>query len=138
MQKEAVRIKRVVANVHPVIGHKRTLGQKAADRLTSFAGSWTFIILFFILMTLWIIVNTSWLLFGRTWDPYPFILLNFILSTLAAIQAPIILMSQNRGAQKDRIRTEYDFLVNKKSEKGIRELKKQLAELKAMLRRRRS
>jgi len=72
------------------------------------------------------LINTSWLLFGKGWDPYPFILLNFILSTLAAVQAPIILMSQNRQAQKDHIRAQYDYAVNKKAEKEIEEIKKQL------------
>ena len=72
----------------------KTLGQRAADWLTKWAGSWFFIILLACLMIVWISINTYWLLFGRNWDPYPFILLNFVLSTLAAIQAPIILMSQ--------------------------------------------
>lgn len=104
----------------------KTLGQKSADAITKWAGSWTFIILVGIFLFLWMIVNTSWLVFGREWDPYPFILLNFILSTLAAIQAPIILMSQNREAQKDRARAEYDYAVNRKAEKEIREIRAQL------------
>ena len=95
----------------------RTFGQRAADMLTKWAGSWIFIILIGVLLFIWILINTLWVLFGETWDPYPFILLNFILSTLAALQAPIILMSQNRQAQKDHLRAEYDYAVNKKAEK---------------------
>jgi len=101
-----------------------TFGEKAADRLTKVAGSWGFIIGFILVMILWIIANGSWILFGKTWDPYPFILLNLALSCLAAIQAPIILMSQNREAQKDRQRAEYDYAVNRKAEREIQELKK--------------
>ena len=113
-------------NQHPVLVHKRTFGQKAADILTVFAGSWTFIILFTFVLVFWIILNTVWIIFWRSWDPYPFILLNLLLSCLAAIQAPIILMSQNRQSQKDRLRAEYDYEVNKKAEKEIREIKEQL------------
>jgi uncharacterized membrane protein len=108
---------------HPPFRVPRTFGQRAADWLTKWAGSWAFIISLAIFMFIWISVNTSWLLFGREWDPYPFILLNFVLSTLAAIQAPIILMSQNRTAQKDRARAEYDYAVNRKAEKEIQEIK---------------
>ena len=103
----------------------RTFGQKASDKLTQVAGSWVFIIIFLVFLFLWIIINTIWLI-ERTWDPYPFILLNLVLSTLAAIQAPIILMSQNRQAQKDRIKAEYDYQINKKAEKEIREIKELL------------
>jgi uncharacterized membrane protein len=118
---------------HPPFKLSRTFGQRAADALTKWAGSWTFIISLFIFMIIWISINTSWLLFGREWDPYPFILLNFVLSTLAAIQAPIILMSQNRTAQKDRARAEYDYAINRKSEKEIREIKTQLKRIEHRL-----
>jgi len=104
----------------------KTLGQKAADFMTKWAGSWTFIILFFIFIGIWMATNGYFLLKyfkeGIT-DPYPFILLNLALSCLAAIQAPIILMSQNRGAQRDRIKADYDYHINKKAEKEIREIK---------------
>lgn len=104
-----------------------TLGQKAADNLTKYAGSWTFIISFMIFLLLWIAVNLyAWI---NTWDPYPFILLNLVLSCLAAIQAPIILMSQNRAAQKDRQRAEYDYAVNRKAEKEIQDIKTQLTRI---------
>lgn len=96
---------------------KSTFGQKSADALTSFGGSWKFIIIFLVLLVLWMLANIyAW---TQAWDPYPFILLNLVLSCLAAIQAPIILMSQNRAAQKDRQRQEYDYLVNRKALKEI-------------------
>lgn len=102
----------------------RTFGQKAADKLTQVAGSWGFIISFLIFLVLWMLVNVyAWI---NTWDPYPFILLNLVLSCLAAIQAPIILMSQNRESQKDRQRAEYDYAVNRKAEREIKEIKTQL------------
>lgn len=104
----------------------RTLGQKAADFLTKSAGSWTFIIFFGVFIILWMAINSYFLIMykqGNPWDPYPFILLNLVLSCLAAIQAPIILMSQNRQAEKDRIKAEYDYQINKKAEKEIREIK---------------
>jgi uncharacterized membrane protein len=100
----------------------RTFGQKAADVLTKYAGSWGFIISFIIILILWILVNIyAWL---NTWDPYPFILLNLVLSCIAALQAPIILMSQNRQAQKDRQRAEYDYAVNRKAEHEIQDIRK--------------
>jgi len=106
--------------------HRLTLGQRSADFLAKWAGSWPFIIGFFIFIIFWMAVNTTWMIFGESWDIYPFILLNLILSCLAAIQAPIILMSQNRASQRDRIRAEYDYQVNKKAEKEIREIKQLL------------
>ena len=123
---------------HPVAKFKWSVGQRAADGLTKFAGSWTFILLFFLFIAAWMAVNIYFLtkyFSTDAFDPYPFILLNLILSCLAAIQAPIILMSQNRSAQKDRLRAEYDYKVNKKSEKGIRDLKLKLGEIKKFLKR---
>lgn len=114
---------------HPVFKIKRTFGQKASDWVTKWVGSWVFIISLFIFIFLWMSINTAWLLFGREWDPYPFILLNFVLSTLAAVQAPIILMSQNRTSEKDRVRAEYDYVVNRKAEKGIREIRSELKKI---------
>ena len=121
MKKEAIRIRKIIRDVHPVIGHKRTFGQKAADNLTKYAGSWAFIILLFVFIGAWIYLNVT--AYINNWDPWPFIILNLCLSCLAAVQAPIILMSQNREAQKDRLRAEYDYQVNKKAEKEIREIK---------------
>lgn len=101
-----------------------TFGQRAADSLAKWAGSWTFIITFFIFLLLWMLANVyAW---THEWDPYPFILLNLVLSCLAAIQAPVILMSQNRQSQKDRIKAEYDYSVNRRSERGIEEVLKRL------------
>lgn len=108
-------------------------GQRAADKLAEIVGSWAFIILFSIILIVWILLNTSWILFNDNWDPYPFILLNLVLSCIAAIQAPIILMSQNRHAQKDRLRTEYDYTVDKKAEKEIQEIKEQLKRIEKKL-----
>ncbi len=119
--------------VHPKKKRGRTLGQKAADFLTKWAGSWVFIIGFFIFLGLWIVINTAWIIFGRSWDPYPFILLNLALSCLAAIQAPIILMSQNRTNQRDRLRAEYDYQVNRKAEKEIQQIIRKLDDIEKRL-----
>jgi len=118
---------------HPIFKLQKTLGQNASDKLTRWAGSWTFIILFVIVFITWTILNTSWILFGKSWDPYPFILLNLALSCLAAIQAPIILMSQNRQSQRDRLKADYDYRINKKAEQEIREIKKQLTRMENAL-----
>ncbi len=91
-----------------------TFGQKSADNLAKFAGSWTFIIIFFAILVTWILTNA--ILLSKPFDVYPFILLNLILSCLAAIQAPVIMMSQNRQEQKDRMRSVNDYKVNLKSE----------------------
>ena len=108
---------------NPLIKSKTTFGQKAADKLTSWAGSWAFIIFFLVFLVLWMLFNTTILIFGKAWDSKPFIMLNLILSCLAAIQAPVILMSQNRQAQRDRLKAEYDYRINKKAEKEIREIR---------------
>jgi uncharacterized membrane protein len=99
----------------------RTLGQRIADRVAKFGGSWTFIISFGLFLLIWISVNILWFS-NKGFDPYPFILLNLILSTLAAIQAPVIMMSQNRQETKDRERAQKDYMVNLKSELEIRML----------------
>ena len=102
-----------------------TAGQRAADALARFAGSWSFIIGFFTILLAWILINV--ILLPKPYDPYPFILLNLILSCLASIQAPIIMMSQNRQEQKDRVRAKNDFKVNLKSEIIIEELYQKIA-----------
>ncbi|GAO43391.1 DUF1003 domain-containing protein [Flavihumibacter petaseus] len=105
-----------------ISGHGQTsFGERVADRVATFGGSWTFIILFLAVLFFWIILN-GFMLVNRAFDPYPFILLNLILSCIAAIQAPIIMMSQNRQEAKDRQRAENDYLVNLKSEIEIRNL----------------
>ena len=108
---------------------RRTLGQKASDKLTQWAGSWAFILTLFVFLILWMGVNSYLIIkYGKNepFDPYPFILLNLILSCLAAVQAPIILMSQNRQAQRDRLKEEYDHRINKRAELEIRQIKKLL------------
>ena len=102
-----------------------TFGQHAADRVATFGGSWTFIGFFSLVLAIWIGVNTISVLF-RPFDPYPYILLNLILSCLAAIQAPIIMMSQNRMESRDRLRSENDYQVNLKAELEIRHLHEKL------------
>lgn len=120
-------------DVHPVLKahHNRTLGEKAADKITYFAGSWIFILSFISFLIIWMIVNIVG--YVSKWDPYPFILLNLVLSCVAALQAPVILMSQNREAQRDRIRAEYDYKVNKLAEREVRELKDEISYLRSLL-----
>jgi uncharacterized membrane protein len=98
-----------------------TTGQKISDKVASFGGSWKFLILFGIFMLIWITVNAFWLA-NKGFDPYPFILLNLLLSCVAAIQAPVIMMSQNRQEDKDRARGKKDYMINLKSELEIRTL----------------
>jgi uncharacterized membrane protein len=98
-----------------------TLGQRLADKIAKFGGSWSFIIFFLSFIVLWILINLIWLT-GKGFDPYPFILLNLILSCIAAMQAPVIMMSQNRQEQKDRKRSRNDYMINLKSELEIRML----------------
>ena len=107
---------------------KLTVGERLSDHIASFGGSWRFIILFGAVLFGWIIVNAI-LLLNRGFDPYPFILLNLILSCLAAIQAPIIMMSQNRAEARDRLRAENDYKVNLKAELEIRHLHEKIDHL---------
>lgn len=105
-----------------------TMGQKMADKIAAFGGSWHFIITFFTFILLWIFFNL-WILKSKTFDPFPFILLNLILSCLAAIQAPIIMMSQNRQEEKDRKRAEHDYKINLKAELEIKLLSEKIDHL---------
>ncbi|MBI2151883.1 DUF1003 domain-containing protein [Candidatus Woesearchaeota archaeon] len=116
----------------PFYRHKLTLGQKAADSLAEFAGSWSFILLFSGILVIWMLIN-SYVLLVRPFDPYPFILLNLFLSCLAALQAPVILMSQNREVQRDRIQAKYDYQVNRKAEREIQDIQKDLELIKKIL-----
>jgi uncharacterized membrane protein len=111
----------IATNVDQAFETERTPGERWADRIAEFGGSWTFLFVFGGLTTLWIVTN-SLVLFWRPFDPYPFILLNLLLSCLAAIQAPIIMMSQNRQEAKDRLRSQNDYQVNLKAELEIRHL----------------
>lgn len=113
--------KRILAERISPKEKKLTFGENLADRVASFGGSWTFIIIFFIFLLGWMVLNIAWL-HNKGYDPYPFILLNLILSCLAAIQAPIIMMSQNRQEAKDRQRAQHDYKVNLKAEVEIRML----------------
>ncbi len=107
---------------------KLSLGQRVADNMASFGGSWTFIISFGVFIFIWIILNIVWFA-NKGYDPYPFILLNLILSCIAAMQAPVIMMSQNRQEEKDRERAKMDYMVNLKSELEIRMLHEKLDHL---------
>lgn len=107
---------------------KLTFGQRIADKVASFGGSWTFIISFGAFLFLWIAANV-WFLANKGFDPYPFILLNLILSCIAALQAPVIMMSQNRQEEKDRERAKKDYMVNLKSELEIRMLHEKMDHL---------
>jgi uncharacterized membrane protein len=115
---------RAARNPNDVIEEKETTGEHVADVVASFGGSWTFIITFGVLLTVYTAANVA--LRGRAWDPYPFILLNLVLSMLAAVQAPIIMMSQNRQDKKDRLRSEMDFEVNRRAESEIQGLARKL------------
>jgi uncharacterized membrane protein len=105
-----------------------TLGEKMADGIAQFGGSWTFILFFFGSILFWILLNIFWYN-NQGFDPYPYILLNLVLSCLASIQAPIIMMSQNRQEQKDRIRSEHDYQINLKAELEIQILSEKLDHL---------
>lgn len=108
-------------NVNIEFDRKLTLSERMADKLADYAGSWLFISIFFGLLVLWIAIN-SVVLIWKPFDPYPYILLNLVLSCLAAIQAPVILMSQNRQEAKDRLQAEHDYRINLKAELEIRHL----------------
>jgi uncharacterized membrane protein len=118
----------VAENIEEQWADKRTLGEKVADIVANFGGSWAFIISFFAVLVVWMAYNV-WTVSGGIFDPYPFILLNLVLSCLAAIQAPIIMMSQNRQEAKDRLRSENDYRVNLKAELEIRHLHEKMDHL---------
>jgi CRP/FNR family transcriptional regulator, cyclic AMP receptor protein len=119
---------RATRNINVEMEERATIGQRIADRVASFGGSWTFIIIYVSFLACWMALNTFFLIHyghgenGAQFDPYPYILLNLMLSMTAALQAPIIMMSQNRAAEKDRLAAEQDFKVNLKSELMLEEL----------------
>jgi uncharacterized membrane protein len=115
------------ANIEDRIDEGRTTGEMLADKVAEFGGSWTFIIAFFVLLGVWMTANVASAM--RAFDPYPFILLNLILSCIAAVQAPIIMMSQRRQEAKDRRRSENDYRVNLKAELEIRHLHEKIDHL---------
>jgi len=111
----------ISTNYEKEFSSRLTIGEKLSDIIASFGGSWKFIIIFFFIMISWISINTYFLT-TKSFDPYPFILLNLVLSCLAAIQAPIIMMSQNRQEARDRNRAEQDYKINLKAELELRQL----------------
>jgi uncharacterized membrane protein len=115
---------RATRNPNELIESEATFGEKIADAVASFGGSWTFIITFLMLLVVYTAINLA--LRSSAWDPYPFILLNLFLSMLAALQAPVIMMSQNRQDTKDRLRGELDFDVNRRAESEIQGLARKL------------
>jgi uncharacterized membrane protein len=123
-------LKQRVQDPNEIIEEGETLGDRVADVVASFGGSWKFIILFTTMMAVWMLLNS---LLGLRFDPFPFILLNLALSALAALQAPVIMMSQNRQDAKDRIRSEADYKINVKAEVGIAELHEKIDKLRGEL-----
>ena len=139
---QLVRI-RAMRNANEIIEERQTFPQRVADQVVSLGGSWTFIIAFAVSTAIYSAINV-WLR-ARAWDPYPFILLNLILSLLAAIQAPLIMMSQNSQDRKDRVRNELDYAVNRRAESEIQGLARklnllgeQMGDMEEMLRQRRN
>ena len=112
-------------NINKEFSEQLTVGQRVADDVASFGGSWPFILIFMSALFLWIFYQTV-IAGNRSFDPYPYILLNLMLSCLAALQAPVIMMSQNRLAQKDRLRSEHDFEINLKAEQEIEHIQQEL------------
>jgi len=119
---------RVSRNVNQEQEARLTMADRAADKLAEFGGSWKFITAFMSFLTFWVIVN-GWVIFNRVWDPYPFLLLSTALNMLAALQAPIIMMSQNRQAEKDRLRANLDYQVNLKNELLLSDIIRRLDEV---------
>ena len=116
---------KVSKNINNAHDEKLSLGQRTADKIATFGGSWTFIIIFGVVLMIWIIGNAV-ILSSKAFDPYPFVFLNLILSCLAAIQAPIIMMAQNRQSERDRLTAANDYLINLKSEIIIEDLHKKI------------
>ena len=126
---ELIRV-RAARNPNQILEEKETFGERIADKVASFGGSWTFIITFLSTMVAYVLLSILLVAMrGRSWDPYPFILLNLFLSMLAAIQAPVIMMSQNRQDKKDRLRSELDFDVNVRAESEIQSLSRRVKDL---------
>jgi uncharacterized membrane protein len=124
--KDTIKAERlIVRNLLNPPSEVLTTGQKISDRVARFGGSWKFIILFGIILTFWIVFNVV-AMGALKFDPYPFILMNLILSCIAALQAPVIMMSQNRQEEKDRMRSENDYLINLKAEMQIRSLNQKI------------
>jgi CRP/FNR family cyclic AMP-dependent transcriptional regulator len=121
-----------IRNVNDIADERMTFGERVADMVARFGGSWTFIICFGVFLVAWAVLNTV-ILLVRPPDPYPFVFLNLILSCIAALQAPIIMMSQNRQVSKDRLQADQDFQVNVKAEFAIQQLHRKIDDLRASL-----
>ncbi|TXH03772.1 MAG: DUF1003 domain-containing protein [Nevskiaceae bacterium] len=121
-----------VKNVNEIADERMTVGERVADKVARFGGSWTFIISFGVFLLLWMAGNSAFLLTNPP-DPFPFIFLNLVLSCIAALQAPVIMMSQNRQAAKDRLQADQEFEINVKAEIAIQQLHRKLDELRASL-----
>jgi uncharacterized membrane protein len=119
--------KNVTVNVNSERDEDKTFGEKMADKVASFAGSWTFILTFIFLLCTWIIINVY--ILKSPFDKYPFILLNLLLSCIAALQAPVIMMSQNRQDKKDRLRSDNDYKIDLKAEFILEDMHNKLVEL---------
>jgi uncharacterized membrane protein len=113
-------------DVSAAFAEDRTFGERVADRMAAFGGSWTFILLFLAAMAGWIVLNGR----GGAFDPFPFILLNLVLSCLAALQAPVIMMSQNRQAERDRLEAHHDYEINLKAEMEVMSLHEKMDQLR--------
>ena len=123
--------RRLVRDVNRELEENRSLGERVADRIAAFGGSWTFILLFLVVLVAWVVFNSLVLARrGRAFDPYPYILLNLFLSMIAALQAPVIMMSQNRMAARDRLEAAHDYEVNLMAEVEIRTLHDKLDQLR--------
>lgn len=123
----------VASDVNEAYEEQLTFGQKVADKVAEFGGSWPFIIIFMSIMVVWVLLNSLWFVQEEAFDPFPFILLNLVLSTLAAIQAPIIMMSQNRQSTKDRLATTQNYEVSLKTDLEIMRLHEKLDKIQAHL-----
>jgi uncharacterized membrane protein len=121
-----------IRNPNDAVEESLTFGQRVADAVSRFGGSWTFIISFCLFLLAWMAVNTTWIL-RRPADPFPYIFLNLMLSMIAALQAPVIMMSQNRQNLQDRLRAELDYQVNVKAEIAIQQLHRKVDELRALV-----
>jgi len=133
--RQSIAEKRTISRSVPALDDDMTFGQRAADAVARFGGSWAFIGLFALVLTGWVVLN-SWFLLrdgGKPFDPFPYILLNLVLSMLAAIQAPVILMSQNRQGEKDRLTALHDYEVNLKAELEIMALHQKMDEFRQQL-----
>jgi uncharacterized membrane protein len=123
--------RRVTRDVNRELEENRRLGERVADRIAAFGGSWTFILLFLLVLVAWVVLNSLVLARrDRAFDPYPYILLNLFLSMIAALQAPVIMMSQNRMASRDRLEAAHDYEVNLMAEVEIRTLHDKLDQLR--------